>query len=128
MCLPPPGTGLKIHYLDSGEKEEDDILYAIIETGGKQYRVSEGDVIRVEKLSAKEGELVELDKVLAVSKDDQLLVGKPWLEEAKVTAKVLQHGRGDKIIVFKYKPKKNYRKKQGHRQPFTEIQIEKIEG
>jgi large subunit ribosomal protein L21 len=66
--------------------------------------------------------------VLAVSKDDQLLVGKPWLEEAKVTAKVLQHGRGDKIIVFKYKPKKNYRKKQGHRQPFTEIQIEKIEG
>ncbi|HHX23219.1 MAG TPA: 50S ribosomal protein L21 [Thermoanaerobacterales bacterium] len=103
-------------------------MYAIIETGGKQYRVSEGDVIRVEKLSAKEGELVELDKVLAVSKDDQLLVGKPWLEEAKVTAKVLQHGRGDKIIVFKYKPKKNYRKKQGHRQPFTEIQIEKIEG
>ena len=103
-------------------------MYAIIETGGKQYRVSEGDVIRVEKLSAKEGELVELDKVLAVSKDDQLLVGKPWLEEAKVTAKVLQHGRGDKIIVFKYKPNKNYRKKQGHRQPFTEIQIEKIEG
>ena len=103
-------------------------MFAIIETGGKQYRVSEGDVIRVEKLSAKEGELVELDKVLAVSKDDQLLVGKPWLEEAKVTAKVLQHGRGDKIIVFKYKPKKNYRKKQGHRQPFTEIQIEKIEG
>ncbi|MGI6424900.1 MAG: 50S ribosomal protein L21 [Tepidanaerobacteraceae bacterium] len=103
-------------------------MYAIIETGGKQYRVSEGDVIRVEKLSAKEGELVELDKVLAVSKDDQLLVGKPWLDEAKVTAKVLQHGRGDKIIVFKYKPKKNYRKKQGHRQPFTEIQIEKIEG
>lgn len=101
-------------------------MYAIIETGGKQYRVSEGDVIRVEKLSAKEGELVELDKVLAVSKDDQLLVGKPWLEEAKVTAKVLQHGRGDKIIVFKYKPKKNYRKKQGHRQPFTSVRIEKI--
>jgi large subunit ribosomal protein L21 len=103
-------------------------MYAIIETGGKQYRVSEGDVLRVEKLSADVGELVELDKVLVLSKDDGLQVGKPWLEGSKVTAKVLQHGKADKIIVFKYKPKKNYRIKQGHRQPFTEIQIEKIEG
>ena len=103
-------------------------MYAIIETGGKQYRVSEGDVLRVEKLSAEEGELVELDKVLALSKEDELQVGKPLLESSKVTAKVLQHGKADKIIVFKYKPKKNYRKKQGHRQPFTEIKIEKIEG
>ncbi|HHY70651.1 MAG TPA: 50S ribosomal protein L21 [Thermoanaerobacterales bacterium] len=103
-------------------------MYAIIETGGKQYRVSEGDVIRVEKLPTDVGELVEIDKVLALSKDDKLQVGKPWLESSKVTAKVLKHGRGDKIIVLKYKPKKNYRKKQGHRQSFTEIQIEKIEG
>jgi large subunit ribosomal protein L21 len=103
-------------------------MYAIIETGGKQYRVSEGDVLRVEKLSADVGESVELDKVLVLSKDDGLQVGKPWLEGSKVTAKVLQHGKADKIIVFKYKPKKNYRIKQGHRQPFTEIQIEKIEG
>jgi large subunit ribosomal protein L21 len=103
-------------------------MYAIIETGGKQYRVSEGDVLRVEKLPADVGEIVELDKVLALSKEDGLQVGKPWLESSKVTAKVLQHGKGDKIIVFKYKPKKNYRRKQGHRQPFTEIQIEKIEG
>ncbi len=103
-------------------------MYAIIETGGKQYRVSEGDVIRVEKLPAAEGESVEFTKVLAISKDGKLSVGNPWLEGSKVTAKVLQHGKGEKIIVFKYKPKKNYRKKQGHRQPFTEVQIEEIEG
>jgi len=102
-------------------------MYAIIETGGKQYQVCEGDVLKVEKLSVAEGKTVELDKVLAISKDDKLTVGKPWLD-AKVTAKVLKHGKGDKIIVFKYKPKKNYRRKQGHRQPFTEIQIEKING
>lgn len=102
-------------------------MYAIIETGGKQYTVSEGDIIKVEKLATAEGETVELDKVLAISKDGKLSVGNPWLK-AKVQAKVLKHGKGDKIIVFKYKPKKNYRKKQGHRQPFTEIQIEKIEG
>jgi large subunit ribosomal protein L21 len=103
-------------------------MYAIIETGGKQYRVSEGDIIRVEKLAAAEGQVVEFDRVLAVSRDGELLVGKPWLENAKVTATVLKHGKSDKIIVFKYKPKKNYRRKQGHRQPFSEIKIEKIEG
>jgi len=123
-----PGRVQKIHYLDSGEMKEEINMYAIIETGGKQYRVSEGDVVRVEKLPGEVGESVEFTKVLAVSKDGQLNVGKPWLEGSKVTAKVLQHGKADKIIVFKYKPKKNYRKKQGHRQPFTEVQIEKIEG
>ena len=76
-------------------------MYAIIETGGKQYRVSEGDVLRIEKLSADEGETIELDKVLAVSNDSGLQVGKPWLKEAKVMAKILQHGKADKIIVFK---------------------------
>ncbi|AEE91663.1 ribosomal protein L21 (BL20) [Tepidanaerobacter acetatoxydans Re1] len=103
-------------------------MYAVIETGGKQYRVSEGDIIQVEKLPADVGESIEIDKVMALSEDNGLKVGKPWLENAKVTAKVLRHGKSDKIIVFKYKPKKNYRKRQGHRQPFTEIQIEKIEG
>lgn len=103
-------------------------MYAIIETGGKQYRVAQGDVIRVEKLPYAEGEAVELDKVMALSKEGQLSVGKPYVEGAKVKATVLQNGKADKIIVFKYKPKKNYRKKQGHRQPFTELQIDQIEG
>jgi len=102
-------------------------MYAIIETGGKQYRVSEGDVLQVEKLDVGEGAAVEFDRVMALSKDDQLSVGKPCLENVRVKATVLRHGKGEKIIVFKYKPKKNYRKKQGHRQPFTEVKIEKIE-
>jgi large subunit ribosomal protein L21 len=103
-------------------------LYAIIETGGKQYRVEEGNVLKVEKLNAAEGETVELDRVLALKKDDQLTVGAPWVAGVKVLAQVLEHGRGKKIIVFKYKPKKNYRRKQGHRQSFTKLRIEKIEG
>ncbi|KYO64758.1 50S ribosomal protein L21 [Thermovenabulum gondwanense] len=102
-------------------------MYAILETGGKQYKVSEGDVIRIEKLSFAEGETVEFDKVLAISKEEGLVVGRPFVENAKVKATVLKHGKGEKIIVFKYKPKKNYRKKKGHRQPFTEVKIEKIE-
>ena len=103
-------------------------MYAIIETGGKQYRVEEGNVLKVEKLAAAEGETVELDRVLALKKDDQMTVGAPWVAGAKVLAQVLEHGRGKKIIVFKYKPKKNYRRKQGHRQSFTKLRIEKIEG
>ncbi len=103
-------------------------MYAIIETGGKQYRVEEGSVLKVEKLTAAEGETVELDRVLALKKDDQLTVGAPWVAGAKVLAQVLEHGRGKKIIVFKYKSKKNYRRKQGHRQSFTKLRIEKIEG
>lgn len=101
-------------------------MYAIIKTGGKQYRVQEGDILRVEKLKADEGQTFEFDQVLAVSKEDGLTVGTPCVEGAKVEAKVLGQGRDKKIIVFKYKAKKNYRKKQGHRQPFTEIQITKI--
>ncbi|KYD11236.1 MAG: 50S ribosomal protein L21 [Caldibacillus debilis] len=101
-------------------------MYAIIETGGKQYKVEEGREIVVEKLDAGEGETVTFDKVLLV-KGDSLKVGNPYVEGAKVTGKVEKHGRAKKIIVFKYKPKKNYRKKQGHRQPFTRIRIEKIE-
>ncbi|HHT64383.1 MAG: 50S ribosomal protein L21 [Bacillota bacterium] len=102
-------------------------MYAIIETGGKQYKVAEGDVLRVEKLPVEAEQTVEIDKVLAVSKDGALTVGSPVLNGAKVILKVLEHGKGKKILVFKYKPKKNIRKRQGHRQPFTKVLVEKIE-
>jgi len=102
-------------------------LYAIIETGGKQYRVQEGDTLYVEKLPAVAGETVEIDKVLAVIKDDELVAGTPFVQNAKVFFKVVRHGRGKKIIIFKYKAKKNYRRKQGHRQAFTQVTVEKIE-
>lgn len=101
-------------------------MYAIIMTGGKQYKVQEGDVVFIEKLAAEEGSAVTFDKVLAVSKDGKVNFGAPLLETATVNAKVLSHGKGEKIIVFKYKAKKNYRNKQGHRQPYTKVQIEKI--
>lgn len=102
-------------------------MYVVIETGGKQYRVQEGDVLFVEKLAADADSQVEFTDVLAVSKDDKLTVGSPLVEGAKVTASVVKHGKAKKIIVFKYKRKKDYRKKQGHRQPYTKIKIEKIE-
>jgi len=102
-------------------------MYAVVVTGGKQYRVSEGDVVYVEKLNAEVESTVELDNVLVVSKDNgELVVGKPVVEGAKVSAKVLAQGKDKKVIVFKYKRKKDYRKKQGHRQAYTKIQIEKI--
>ncbi|MGI6492988.1 MAG: 50S ribosomal protein L21 [Pelotomaculum sp.] len=102
-------------------------MYAIIETGGKQYRVSEGDTLYVEKLPAQAGETVEIDRVLALVDGDNLKIGSPVVEGARVVLKVVRHGRGKKIIVFKYKAKKNYRRKQGHRQAFTEVTVEKIE-
>ncbi len=102
-------------------------MYAIIQTGGKQYRVQEGDVLRIEKLEAEAGQTVEISNVLAVAKDGQLKVGTPVVDGAKAVLKVLEHGKGQKIIVFKYKPKKNYRRKQGHRQPFTKVVVEKIQ-
>ncbi len=100
-------------------------MYAIIETGGKQYKVSEGDVVYVEKLAAAEGDAVKFDKVLAVG-GDNAVIGTPVVDGASVDAKVLAQGKGKKIIVFKYKPKKGSKTKQGHRQPFTKVQIEKI--
>jgi large subunit ribosomal protein L21 len=104
-------------------------MYAIIKTGGKQYRVYEGDILNIEKLDVNEGTTVEFNEVLAISDDDNnLKVGAPILEGAKVEAKVLNHGKGKKVIVFKYKPKKNYRRKQGHRQPYTRVQITNIIG
>jgi large subunit ribosomal protein L21 len=102
-------------------------MYAIIKTGGKQYRVEEGKVINVEKLNAQAEEQVEFNEILAVSNEDKLTIGTPVVEGAKVVGKVLEQGKDKKIIVFKYKSKKDYRKKQGHRQPYTKILIEKIE-
>ena len=101
-------------------------MYAIIETGGKQYKVKEGDVLFVEKLPVNEGESVTFDRVLAVSGANGLNVGSPYVSGAAVTAKVEKHVKGRKIIVYKYKPKKNYHRKQGHRQPYTKIIIEAI--
>ena len=100
-------------------------MYAIIETGGKQYKVSEGDVVYIEKLAAAEGDAVKFDKVLVVG-GDNTVIGTPVVSGASVDAKVLAQGKGKKIIVFKYKPKKGSKTKQGHRQPFTKVQIEKI--
>lgn len=102
-------------------------MYAIIETGGKQYKVQEGDELYVEKLEQEEGSSVNFDRVLAVHKDSGFVAGTPIVEGAVVTAKVERHGKGQKITVFKYKPKKNYRRKQGHRQPYTKVVIEKIQ-
>lgn len=102
-------------------------MYAIIETGGKQYKVQEGDVIYIEKLDGAEGETVTFDRVLAVSGESGLVTGTPVVAGATVTATVEQHGRGKKIIVYKYKAKKNYRRKQGHRQPFSKVTIGKIQ-
>lgn len=102
-------------------------MYAIIETGGKQYRVREGDTLYVEKLAAEPDEVVTVDRVLAVGGEGELKVGRPVVENAKVRLKVLKHGRGRKIIVFKYRAKKGYRRKQGHRQSFTAVKVEKIE-
>ncbi|MDF2936513.1 MAG: ribosomal protein [Paenibacillaceae bacterium] len=102
-------------------------MYAVIETGGKQYKVQQGDVIYIEKVDAAEGDVVKFDRVLLLSKEDGLVVGSPLVAGASVSAKVEKHGKDKKIIVFKYKAKKNYRKKQGHRQPYTKITIESIQ-
>jgi len=101
-------------------------MYAIIQTGGKQYKVTEGDVIYVEKLSIEEGKTVTFDQVLAYSDGKKLKTGKPILKDVKVKGKVVKTGKGKKIIVFKFKPKKTYKRTQGHRQPYTKVEISKI--
>ena len=100
-------------------------MHAIIETGGKQYRVTEGDVIFVEKLPVEAEEAITFDKVLAVI-GDTTKVGAPYVDGASVQGKVVKNGKSKKIYVFKYRAKKNYRRKTGHRQPYTKVQIEKI--
>ena len=101
-------------------------MYAVIKTGGKQYRVQQGDVIFVEKLNAQADEAVTFDEVLLVGDADQSKVGTPVVEGAKVEGKVLSQVKGKKIVVYKYKAKKNERKKQGHRQPYTKVEITAI--
>lgn len=102
-------------------------MFAIIETGGKQFRVQEGDTLLVEKLEANVGDTVTIDKVLMVEKDGAYQVGVPLVEGAKALLKVIEHGKGKKIIVFKMKSKKNYRRKQGHRQPYTKVVVEALQ-
>ena len=101
-------------------------MTAIILTGGKQYKVAEGDTLFIEKLPVEAGEAVTFDKVLAVIDGDKITVGTPVVEGAKVDGSVVKNGKGKKIIVFKYKPKKGYRRKQGHRQPYTKVTINNI--
>jgi len=101
-------------------------MYAVIETGGKQYKVKEGDVITIEKLNAQAGDAVEFDKVLLVSNNGDVQVGVPYLDAAKVFGSVVENGKAQKVVIFKYKSKKDYRKKQGHRQPYTMVQIDGV--
>ena len=101
-------------------------MYAIIETGGKQYRVSEGDTLFIEKLDAEAESGITFDKVLAVGKEDGVVVGTPTIAGASVAAKVLKNGKAKKITVFTYRPKKDSKRKMGHRQPYTKVQIESI--
>ncbi len=101
-------------------------MYAVIEACGKQYKVTKGDVVFFEKLDAEEGKKVTFDKVVLVSDEGKVEVGAPYVKGIKVEGKVVAHGKGKKIVVFKYKPKKNYRRKQGHRQPYTKVEITEI--
>lgn len=101
-------------------------MEAIIQTGGKQLRITPGDIVEVEKLDAAEGDVVTLDQVIYAKDGDTIVVGKPVVENAAVKAKVLAQGRGKKVIVFKLKRRKNYRRKNGHRQSFTRLKIEEI--
>ena len=101
-------------------------MYAIIETGGKQYKVQAGDVVFIEKLDAEPEQEITFDKVIAVGKDDGIVVGTPTVEGASVTAKVLKNGKAKKVVVFTYKPKKNEKRKLAHRQPYTKVEISAI--
>ena len=102
-------------------------MYAIVETGGKQYRIEEGAELVVEKLNAEPGKEIALDKVLMTGQEETISVGTPYLENAKVTCEILEHGRGKKVIIFKHKRRKDYRKKQGHRQDYTKIKVKSIQ-
>lgn len=101
-------------------------MYAIIETGGKQYKVENGDVVFIEKLDVEADSEITFDKVIALGADDGIKVGAPYVEGASVSAKVLKNGKGKKIVVATYKPKKNEKRKMGHRQPYTKVEISAI--
>ena len=102
-------------------------MLAVIKTGGKQYLVSPGQKIKIEKIDVKEGKEITFKEVLLLEKQNKIEIGTPFIKGVKVIGKVLRHGRGKKVIVFKYRPKKRYKLKKGHRQPFTEVEITKIE-
>ena len=102
-------------------------MHAIIETGGKQYKVTEGDTLFIEKLEAEAGQAIPFDKVLAILDGDKATFGAPVVEGASVAATVVKNGKGKKVRIFKYNPKKGYRKRQGHRQPYTKVQIGAIQ-
>ena len=102
-------------------------MHAIIETGGKQYKVTEGDTLFIEKLEAEAGQAITFDKVLAILAGDKATFGAPVVEGASVAATVVKNGKGKKVRIFKYNPKKGYRKRQGHRQPYTKVQIGAIQ-
>lgn len=106
--------------------QEKDKKFAVVKTGGKQYKVSEGDTLSVEKIDVEEGKTVDFDEVLLVADGDKVEFGQPDIKGVKVKAKVLSQEKADKVVVFKYKKRKNYRKKTGHRQRLTKVQIEKI--
>ena len=101
-------------------------MYAVIESGGKQHKVSEGEILRVEKIEAEIGAEIKLDKVMLVQTDDKTMIGSPYVDNASVTAEVVEQGKSKKIIVFKYKRKKNYQRKKGHRQQYTALKIKAI--
>ena len=103
-------------------------MYAVIKTGGKQYRVAEGDLLRVEKIKGEVGEVVEFDEVLMIVNDERVEIGRPVLKDSKVVGEIVEQGKDKKIIVFKSKRRKGYRKKQGHRQQYTALKIKEIMG
>jgi len=103
-------------------------MYAVVSTGGKQYKVSEGDVLRVEKLPGEVGDTVSFDEVLLFSDGENVTLGQPVLDEVAVKGRIVEQGKAKKILVFKYKRRKRYRRKQGHRQPYTAVKIDSIEG
>ena len=121
-CYYPKQRDFAIRYKES----EVLFVFAVIETGGKQYKVNEGDILFIEKIEGEAESLVKFDKVLAVSDDSGFRVGAPYVDGVSVEAKVVKQGKGKKIYVIKYKPKKNEKKKQGHRQLYTKIEITKI--
>ena len=101
-------------------------MYAVIATGGKQYKVTQGETLRVEKLAGEEGSTVKLDNVLMVADGDKVEVGTPMLDKATVTAKIMAHGRGDKVEIIKFRRRKHSRRQMGHRQSYTEIEVTEI--
>jgi len=119
---------LKIELFKSQVKEKRNEMYAVIESGGKQHRVEPGEVLKLEKLDASAGDIIDFEKVMMIGEGSDVKIGAPYVEGGKVTAEVVCHGRGDKITVIKMKRRKNYRRQAGHRQWFTEVMIKEIFG